>query len=564
MRTLILKMMLLSCISSAYAQVTIGSSSPPDPAAVLDLQSTQGGLLIPRLTTQQRNALPAPPNGLQIYNTDINCLEMYFPSGWKPVMCDCSTAPATPSAISGAAQVCLGATAQVFSIPAVPMATSYNWQIDPQDTLVSGQGTTSIVVHFSNNSGPRNIQVQASNFCGVSSPTTHQVLVNNPSAGFTYTPNPIITNNAGQFTPNFATATSYSWIFNGGNPASSVSAQPQVTWNTPGTYPVSLVVTDAFGCTDSQAVQVNVINCQPFSHTFTPCGAQGKNGPSQGQCDATYGAGFVTVTGGIQYWTVPATGVYEIEVAGADGSHNGTGYGGGGRGAILKARFTLTQGTVLKLLVGQRGKHGTSAGGGGGGTFVATSANVPLIVAGGGGSSRSGATLNYSYTDAVTTTCGRAGTGSSGGCSGNGAAYGGEGPGGAGFTGNGPAFYDTRSMCVKTIAYSFVNGGTGGELWYDCGTGVANQVIGGFGGGAGSGWGGAAGGGGYSGGGAGTNATNSGFGGGGGSYIDSQATNVATSDGKYENSTNFNGSAIQNLGTYNQNNGYIKITRICQ
>ncbi|KXK56556.1 MAG: hypothetical protein UZ07_CHB004001393, partial [Chlorobi bacterium OLB7] len=43
----------------------IGTLSP-DPAAILDLTSTTAGLLVPRMTTAQRDAIPAPPNGLLI------------------------------------------------------------------------------------------------------------------------------------------------------------------------------------------------------------------------------------------------------------------------------------------------------------------------------------------------------------------------------------------------------------------------------------------------------------------------------------------------------------------
>jgi hypothetical protein len=546
-----------------HGQVTIGSNNPPDPNAVLDLQSVQGGLLIPRLSTAQRNALNNPPRGLQIYNTDHDCMEMYFPSGWKSIMCDCSTAPAAPASLIGPTAACLGATALGFSVAPVPGATQYTWTINAQDTLVSGQGTNSIVVNFSNNAGNRTISVTAANFCGTSAATSTTILVNNPSAAFSSLPVSPIINQPATFTPATLGLASYAWTFSNGSPATSNSSSPQVTWTNLGTVSASLTVTDANGCSATQTNSLQVTNCQSFSQTFTPCGAVGLSGPSQSQANTTYGPGVVTVTNGIQFYTIPSSGTYQIEVAGADGSHNGSGYGGGGRGAVLRARFSLNQGDVLKILVGQRGKHGTSAGGGGGGTFVTTSANVPLIVAGGGGSTRSGATLNLSILDAVTTTCGRTGTGGAGGCNGNGAPYSSEyGPGGAGLSTDGPAHADTRSMCNKSVARSFVNGGTGGELLYSCGS-TTNLVQGGFGGGAAAGWGGAGGGGGYSGGGAGTNASDAGYGGGGGSFVASSASQVATSNGQYESSGSFGGNPIVNLNQWNQNNGYVTITRIC-
>jgi|GEM_PF-614037 len=296
------------------------------------------------------------------------------------------------------------------------------------------------------------------------------------------------------------------------------------------------------------------------SLTFTSCGYNGDFGPTQGAADSTYGPGIVTVQNGIQLWTVPYNGVYEFIAAGADGSHGGinpSGYGGGGRGAIMKGKIQLTAGTVLKILVGQQGKHGTSAGGGGGGTFVATLNNTPLIVAGGGGSSRSGGNLNLPMMDAATAPCGKTGTGGAGGCAGNAAPYANAGPGGAGFLTDGPQTSDTRVMCNKDVALAFINGGRGGRLMYTCGQAPANLVLGGFGGGAASGWGGSAGGGGYSGGGSGTNSTNSGFGGGGGSYLASTMFNVATSNGLYDNLSQFNNGPVVDLASVNQGQGYL-------
>lgn len=78
------------------AQVTVGSNNPPDPSAVLDLQSTTGGLLYPRLSTAQRNAIANPASGLTIYNLTTNCVQTYFQtSGWQDVVCDCQSFPSS-------------------------------------------------------------------------------------------------------------------------------------------------------------------------------------------------------------------------------------------------------------------------------------------------------------------------------------------------------------------------------------------------------------------------------------------------------------------------------------
>ena len=53
----------------SYAQVGINTETP-DASAALDINSTNAGLLIPRLTQNQRDAVSNPATGLLIYQTD--------------------------------------------------------------------------------------------------------------------------------------------------------------------------------------------------------------------------------------------------------------------------------------------------------------------------------------------------------------------------------------------------------------------------------------------------------------------------------------------------------------
>ena len=58
-------------LSSIYAQVGVGTTTP-DVSSILDLSSTGKGLLMPRLTTTQRDGIVSPAEGLIIYNTTSN------------------------------------------------------------------------------------------------------------------------------------------------------------------------------------------------------------------------------------------------------------------------------------------------------------------------------------------------------------------------------------------------------------------------------------------------------------------------------------------------------------
>lgn len=69
------------------SNVGIGTKSP-DESAVLDIQSPNKGLLIPRMTIEQRNAIVHPADGLMIYQTGEESGFFYFDgktSIWSPI-----------------------------------------------------------------------------------------------------------------------------------------------------------------------------------------------------------------------------------------------------------------------------------------------------------------------------------------------------------------------------------------------------------------------------------------------------------------------------------------------
>ncbi len=65
---------------------------------------------------------------------------------------------------------------QTYTTPAVTGATSYLWTVPSGNTIVSGQGSTSILVHFGGASG--NITLKAVNACGNSTASTLAIIIN--------------------------------------------------------------------------------------------------------------------------------------------------------------------------------------------------------------------------------------------------------------------------------------------------------------------------------------------------------------------------------------------------
>lgn len=179
----------------------------------------------------------------------------------------------------------------------------------------------------------------------------------------------------------------YSWTFQNGSPATSNTQSTQVTWSAPGTYSVTLTLTDNAGCSASFTDVITVSAC-----------------PAPGSQSTTF-----NYTGGVQTFVVPMTCVDSvfIEVWGAEGGQVGAGKGGKAQG-----KLNVTPGETLYVYVGQQGGGpgsgatfggGGSAGsndrgGGGGASDVrqgGTTLNQRVIVGGGGGGSNTGGTGGF-------------------------------------------------------------------------------------------------------------------------------------------------------------------------
>ena len=257
----------------------------------------------------------------------------------------------------------------------------------------------------------------------------------------------------------------------------------------PGTYKIQVRAVHNGG------INLNTIN--NYKYQFTNCGATGRLGPTQSQCDASYNGTNVNVTintQGIQEWTVPVSGSYKITAIGAAGGDN-TAVSDSGppqfKGGKVTGTFYLSKDDVYQILVGQKGEDSSSssyAGGGGGATYIVkkstslstNTVNDILVVAGGGGGvggsntpSNGSEVLGFQPYDASynDTTGGVASNSYSAG-------------GGGGFSGDGDGTsYTGSSTGGHAGGYSFKNGGMGGTRGNWSGSPVGE---GGFGGGGGA------------------------------------------------------------------------------
>ncbi|MES2285245.1 MAG: hypothetical protein V4547_06110 [Bacteroidota bacterium] len=193
--------------------VGIGTVSPASTSA-LDITSTTKGLLIPRMTTVQRDAIATPAIGLQIYNIDCKVVDYWSGSCWISM----SKSLPNPGAItsSGTTVFCAGQS-RTYTIAAIAGATSYTWTVPAGTTINSGQGTVSISATFGNISG--SVCVNANNACETSGQSCLAVSVdpipNTP--GNITGPSSI---NPGQLSVNYFIASvngasAYTWAYSG-------------------------------------------------------------------------------------------------------------------------------------------------------------------------------------------------------------------------------------------------------------------------------------------------------------------------------------------------------------
>ncbi len=135
--------------SLAFAQpIGIGTHNPHASAA-LDIHDTSRGILIPRLTTQQRDAIPNPAHTLMIFNIDSFCIEVYdtVTQIWYTISCPryCQPPQCIPS-ILGPSFACAGDTLFYQADGCPDPSYLYLWQVPPSWQMLAGQGSPTITV----------------------------------------------------------------------------------------------------------------------------------------------------------------------------------------------------------------------------------------------------------------------------------------------------------------------------------------------------------------------------------------------------------------------------------
>lgn len=366
----------------AMAQSVGIHTNTPHPSAALDIGGNQQGFLPPRLTLSQRNAISNPAQGLVVYNTTDGCIDVYMPSGWQHVYCNCPNPPS--STFTAPSSVAVNASFQANG-PATPGLT-YQWTAVGATPATSNAAQPSFTYGVA---GTYTLSLVVSDASGCSDSSSQQIIAvlcpNPPSANFTLASTTASVNAPLQATGPAGPGLTYAWTATGATPSTSSAQNPSFTYGSTGSYTISLTVTDALGCTATQSQNITVQNCPSMpmgqSQTFN-------------------------FTGSAQTFVVPACVTsLQVDVRGAQGGQGSSGNGAGGLGGRVQTTMTVTPGETLFVYVGGTPNPIVNAGWNGGGSGVGTGAggggasdlrrggqglNDRIVVAGGGGGGAQG------------------------------------------------------------------------------------------------------------------------------------------------------------------------------
>ena len=177
--------------ATTYAQIGINNENP-DASAALDITSTTGGLLIPRMTNAQRLAITPPAAGLMVFVTDFDGGRFMFYDGTEwGTLSFAETRPDAPTigtAVAGNAQATVSFTAP--SSDGGSLITSYTATSSPGAITgtLSQSGSGSITVTGLTNGTAYTFTVTATNDIGTSlaSAASNSITPRQPQVGDFY------------------------------------------------------------------------------------------------------------------------------------------------------------------------------------------------------------------------------------------------------------------------------------------------------------------------------------------------------------------------------------------
>ncbi|MBL0031710.1 MAG: PKD domain-containing protein [Bacteroidetes bacterium] len=169
--------------------------------------------------------------------------------------------PIPTASIAATPSLCVGAANAISFNGSAGAGATYNWGFGT-GTVVSGSGVGPYSVQW-NAAANEQITLTVTD-AGCTNSTTFNVNINPiPNSPFTITPSVCVGDNVTlAYTGSASSVASYVWNLDGGQSAGGSQGPFNVVWNTPGTYNVSLTVSEN-GCTSTQTIIPVVNNAIP-------------------------------------------------------------------------------------------------------------------------------------------------------------------------------------------------------------------------------------------------------------------------------------------------------------
>jgi hypothetical protein len=179
------------------------NGASPHSTSILDIQSSDKGLLVPRLTEAERDAIIDPTPFLTIINTTSGCFNIYSVGGWKQLCPECIQGPPTAGSNS---PVCEGESLQLTASSV--SGGVYSWT-GPNGFTSSDQNPVIPTAELAD-AGNYYVTVTANGCTSVATATSVQMNTV-PSAPTAGSNSPICSGSTLNLTASFVSGGTYSW-----------------------------------------------------------------------------------------------------------------------------------------------------------------------------------------------------------------------------------------------------------------------------------------------------------------------------------------------------------------
>jgi len=139
--------MFTNVLPAQTVSVTDDDGYSPASSAMLDVKSTDKGMLIPRMTTAQRNAITSPAEGLFVYDTDEKIF--YYYNGTEWVDMPTKNVASTDTSVTISKQLILEGDALVWDDLRVPVtSSSRGGSHDPSFSRFESNSSQGVFIYY--------------------------------------------------------------------------------------------------------------------------------------------------------------------------------------------------------------------------------------------------------------------------------------------------------------------------------------------------------------------------------------------------------------------------------